>query len=245
VNRITMPTITLILEQLRRHTPFVVASGFGLLLIAGRRVYIGGNGFGFLLWNLFLAWLPLAFAVLTLNYASSASRPQTKMWLAGIAWLLFFPNAPYLVTDLIHWKKTGAPRAWFDLMILAHFAGLGVWLGYESLRMLHRHIAGALGTLAGWTFAILSLMLAGFGVYLGRFLRWNSWDVLTSPADLAGDVAKHVLQPMEREHAQAWAFSLVFGGVLFFGYWLTSHNSEASRRNIDPATNSGPTSPAV
>lgn len=230
---------TLILEYLRRHAPLVVASGFGFAMIVGRRLYMGGNGFGFLLWNLFLAWLPLGFALLTLNYASDRSRPSTKMWLAGIAWLLFFPNAPYLVTDMIHWKKTGAPRAWFDLLILAHFAGLGVWLGFESLRMLHRHIAGIFGLITGWAFAIVSLMLAGFGVYLGRFLRWNSWDVIASPADLAGDVAKHVFQPME--HSRAWAFSLVFGAVMFFGYWLTSYNSQTSQRDAGAKEGTGPT----
>jgi uncharacterized membrane protein len=212
---------------LHRHAPMVLASLLGLSLIAVRRLWTGSGGFGFLPWNLFLAWLPVVLAWLTLRLARDGTR--TAMWTAGVAWLLFFPNAPYLLTDLVHWRKPTAAPPWVDLLILAHFGGLGVWLGYESLRMLHLRVARHRGVATGWAFALGCLLLAGLGVYIGRFLRWNTWDVVVSPIELGSDVALRLLRP--DQHPRAWGFTLLFGSLLACGYWTTQHHGRVEHEH--------------
>jgi uncharacterized membrane protein len=205
-----------------------VASGLGLVLVAVHRIWTDGGGFGFLLWNLFLAWIPVPLAGLTLRLFRTPSG--SARWMAGIAWLLFFPNAPYLLTDLVHWThRTGAPP-WVDLLILAHFGGLGVWLGFESLSPLHRRISHVRGATTGWAFAVGCLVLAGLGVYIGRFLRWNTWDIVVSPIALITDVASRLLRP--DLHPRAWGFTLLFGSLLACGYW-TTHRDLSGRLDAD------------
>ncbi|RYF45189.1 MAG: DUF1361 domain-containing protein, partial [Cytophagaceae bacterium] len=125
-----------------------------------------------LLWNLFLATLPLVWST-TLQ---SALRRGRSLW-AGACfglWLIFLPNAPYLLTDLIHLEPNPHVPLWYVLAILLSCAGTGTLLGYLSLLDIHAGVERRRGKALGWFVATASLMLCGFGIYLGRFLRWNS-----------------------------------------------------------------------
>ena len=154
-----------------------------------RFVYTGSIGFFFLLWNLFLAWLPVLFALLARRRgASSLGR-----WLWGGLWLLFFPNAPYLLTDLLHLGRLGMVPIWYDLIMLLTFALAGLFLGFASLFWLHDLVSKTWNQVAGWLFVLMVLSLSSFGVYIGRFLRWNSWDLLLNPTVLLRDLADHLL----------------------------------------------------
>lgn len=147
-----------------------------------------------LIWNLFLAWVPLAFALaldrLTATRSSAPGPAEgrfgRRLLAAGCAagWFFFFPNAPYLVTDLIHLTPRPPVPLWFDALLLMNFAWTGLLLGYGSLFLTERLVRRRLGRLAGWTFATAALALASFGVHLGRFGRWNSWDVVRQPGNL-------------------------------------------------------------
>jgi uncharacterized membrane protein len=154
----------------------------------------------FLCWNLFLAWIPWvagqAFREASRRRASAARQLG---WFA--LWMLFLPNAPYITTDLVHLTARPSVPLWYDLALLLSCAGTGLLLGYMSLLDVQTAVEERFGRVKGWCVAAGSLFLSGFGIYLGRFLRWNSWDVLTDPAGLFTDIAVRLLDPTSHPRA--------------------------------------------
>lgn len=218
---------------LSRYPALVVASALGIALVGLRNVLFGQGAYQFYAWNLFLAWLPLAFAMHATTTAP-APRPGLRVVSAGL-WLLFLPNAPYLVTDLVHWIPRRPVPEWFDLLLCVHFAWLGLALGFTSLRRMESEVVRRHGTAWGRTFALACLGLCSFGVYLGRFRRWNSWDLLWSPAALLEDVTRRVLDPWH--HRGTWAFTGTCAIFLMSAYWAMAamHAEPADRPSSGPA----------
>ncbi len=182
----------------------------GLLVL--RIAHSGHSTYSWLLWNLFLAWLPAGFALIAYNIR----RHSRLRWLlicgCALVWLAFFPNAPYLVTDIIHLHRQSDVPFWFDLILLVAFAWTGCFLGLVSLYLMQETVRWAAGSVVSWLFAFASLGLSGFGIYLGRFLRWNSWDVIFAPTQILGLFADGLRHPVA--HFQTIVFSLIFGGFL-------------------------------
>jgi uncharacterized membrane protein len=198
-----------------------LASAVSLALLAARWVVTGHLTFHYLAWNLFLAWLPLGLAVLTVRLRSSHPNQPWRAGLCGLGWLLFFPNAPYLFTDLVHLMRFRGPSPapfWFDLLLNLTFAVTGLMLGFASLQLMQSLVGRARGKLAAWSFVVAALGLAGFGVYVGRFLRWNSWDALIAPVPVIADIAASLTTPWQ--HPRAWGFSFVFFLFLLLTYLL-------------------------
>ena len=189
-----------------------LASLFGAGLVATRWFYSGRPVYLFLIWNLFLAWLPLL-ASLSMP---ALRRSPALLLAAGIAWLLFLPNAPYLLTDLMHLGRWGDVPFWFDLLLLLLFGLTGLLLGFVSLEIVHALVDDLLGRAVGWLFAVTALVLSSLGVYIGRFLRWNSWDALLHPTDLVADLLALLQQPWV--HRQAYAFSIGLAALLVCAY---------------------------
>jgi uncharacterized membrane protein len=135
---------------------------------------------------------------------------------AFVTWLCFLPNAPYLVTDFIHLQPRGGIPLWFDVVLFGSFGATGVLLGYVSVADVQSALAARAGRAVAALVAVGSLLLCGFGIYLGRFLRWNSWDVVTSPLGLGRQIAGFVWDPLS--HPQTWAVSAVYGIALVLGY---------------------------
>ena len=195
----------------------LIASLFACLMV-GVRIYLSGaERYLFLIWNLFLAWIPFLLAKwMTLN------KKPDKAFLAGglILWLLFFPNAPYLITDFLHFKPKNGVKIWFDMMMIFSFAWIGLMLGFSSLRKLQTAFFDKLGTLKSKLLVGIILLLTGFGVYLGRYLRWNSWDIISDPMGLLKDILNLVFHPIE--NLNATGFTIVFAGFLLIGYMTYS-----------------------
>ena len=185
-----------------------------LLLLAGRVLMTGRLLFLFLAWNLFLALIPFAISTL-LGVARGPLRARVLLP-AGAAWLLFFPNAPYLLTDLFHLEARPDVPLWYDLALILSCAWNGLMLAYASLADMQRLVAGRLGVGAGWAFATVALLLSSFGIYLGRYLRFNSWDVVTNPLTLFFDILNRVAHPFS--FPGTWGVTLVFGLFLLLGY---------------------------
>ncbi|NOK58467.1 MAG: DUF1361 domain-containing protein [Chloroflexi bacterium AL-W] len=186
-----------------------VATCFCIATFVMRVSRTGELTHAWLIWNLFLAWLPMLSAVIAYNLA------QTRIWLVWIFvlpcmgfWLLFFPNAPYLVTDLMHIQPIAPVPLWYDLIMIATGVWIGFLLGVISLLFMQMLITQRLGHIAGWLFVLGSISLGSFGIYLGRFLRWNSWDILSNPTQLLIDIGSRVQAPFD--HPQTLGFSLLF-----------------------------------
>ncbi len=160
----------------------LAALSVALAVFAETAERLGPFAHEWLAYNLFLAWLPLAFAFVTVR------TPGRMALLPAVAWLAFLPNAPYLVTDLIHVGEGGGDAA-YDALLIGIAATVGLVLGGLSLALVQARVAVAAGARAGWLFAYGVLALAGLGVYIGRVLRWNSWDAFVRPLDIVSDIA--------------------------------------------------------
>ncbi|MDB5236683.1 MAG: hypothetical protein JWR44_3676 [Hymenobacter sp.] len=195
---------------------FALAASMALsiLLVVGRVLMTGRLTFLFLVWNLFLALVP--FALSTLLLLSNGPLRARLLVPVGAAWLLFFPNAPYLVTDLFHLDARPGVPLWYDLALIMSCAWNGLMLAYASLSDMQRLVQQRLGFWTGWAFATVALLLSSFGIYLGRYLRFNSWDVLANPLTLFYDIVNRILHPFS--FPGTWGVTLVFGVFLLVGY---------------------------
>jgi uncharacterized membrane protein len=157
-----------------------VASALCLALELVRERRYDAVNYRFLVWNLILAWIPLLIGLLVYDrYRRGTALMRLAPALA--LWLLFLPNAPYIVTDFVHLSATTPAPLWFDGVELSAFAWTGMLLGFVSLYLVHSVARHRLGGAAAWAMVLAVLPLVSAGVYLGRVKRWNSWDLLTQP----------------------------------------------------------------
>lgn len=194
--------------------PLAIGSCAALGMLLLRIGYARQASFLFLSWNLFLAWIPLLLSLLSWRYRR---HPLLAIAL-GILWLLFLPNAPYLVSDLIHLKPGGVVPMWYDLGMLFAFAFVGLALGLHSLHIMRGLVKQSFGPVAGWCFVLAAAALSGLGVYIGRFLRWNSWEFLIHPARLASDLQATLVTPASS--LKLLAFVFLFGVLTAVGLLL-------------------------
>lgn len=183
-------------------------------------VYFRGTygTFLFLVWNLFLAWVPYWFA-LSLDFATRIKKDLSIYSIGFLLfmWLLFFPNAPYIVTDLIHLEQRPNVPFWYDMMMLISFAWTGLILGYSSLFEVQRFLETRYSRNFAHFTTISAIWLGGFGVYLGRFQRWNSWDVFTNPLGLIRQQVDILLNPMA--HWATLGVAIVLSVFMMVGYF--------------------------
>lgn len=199
----------------------VSASVISLALVAAHIRLTGGEHYDFLVWNLFLAWIP--FGAAAVAYVSMRFRLTfyLVMPVSTLLWLIFFPNAPYLLTDFQHLASTSpASPLWFDVIIMIWFAWTGLLLGISSLYLMQEIVARTFNSAFGWVFAIVATTLSSFGVYLGRFLRWNSWDILQDPLPIAKDMYGIIRHPMA--NLPTYVFTILFT-LLFLFIYVTIH----------------------
>lgn len=204
---------------------FAVASGVSVILTGVRMLRTDSITYGFLLWNLILAWLPFVLATLTFQLAKTRKR-LLYLLVAGtaLAWLVFFPNAPYILTDYQHLGNTSSQvPVWYDVLMLTWFAWTGLMLGIASLWLMQEVVEAVVGRTAGWLFVACVSVLSAFGVYLGRFLRWNTWDLWHRPRSLMADITSRLMNPLSTDHPIV--FTALFASLFFFIYlsvWLIS-----------------------
>jgi len=196
--------------------PCAAASVLALALLAGRALLTGSLAYLFLAWNLFLAWLPYLAALAASATVAAAGRARPLLVGAyGLLWLLFLPNAPYIMTDFVHLPGMRFVW-WYEVGTLLAFAWSGCILGVASLHIMQRIVRGRAGPVAGWAFVLGSVGLCGLGIYLGRFLRWNSWDVFTSPRALARELLAILADPAS--YPRLVGVSGLFACFLLLGY---------------------------
>ena len=157
--------------------------------------------------------------IIELSTPPSIARQPRRWWLLllpGILWLLFFPNAPYLVTDLIHLRSYPPVPAWYDIGLLISFAWTGCFLAVASLYSMHQIIRDYTGRSVSWLIVAGMIGLCGLGIYVGRFLRWNSWDLLQDPLSIAKDMYGIVRHPMA--NLPTYVFTILFTLLFLFIY---------------------------
>jgi uncharacterized membrane protein len=171
--------------------------------------------FSFLIWNLFLAVIPFAITTYLLS-TPKLNKYSLLLWFG--VWLLFLPNAPYIITDLLHLKRSSYHLLWLDILVVISFALNGLLLFFLSLLDMKEMLASYINKKYLNLMCILILFLSGFGVYLGRFLRYNSWEIIQNPISLLNDILDIVIHP--NLHFEAWLFTFIFGSFLTMGFWM-------------------------
>lgn len=169
----------------------------------------------FLVWNLCLAVIPYAITI----YLISKNKINKYVFIVWFSvWLAFLPNAPYIITDLMHLRLSNQHFMWLDALLVTSFAYNGLVLFFLSIKDMEILLSPYLNSkkinyLLGFTF-----VLTGFGMYLGRFLRYNSWEILQHPLDLITDILDIIIHP--NQHLEAWIFTITFGMFLAVSFWL-------------------------
>lgn len=196
--------------------------GFSVLLQLARIVYTGRLTFAFLVWNLFLATVPYFIS------SQLAKKPALSWWKfmpAAIAWLLFVPNSFYMLTDLFHLHDSNAAPLWYDLVLIVSFAWNAMVMGILSVRQMEKMVAVRLPRMPGWMFLYPVMGLNALGVYIGRYLRFNSWDVVSDPFSLIVDTVHILLHPVQ--YRQAWGMIVCFSFFLAILYSMIKKLSRA------------------
>lgn len=199
----------------------LMASLISFLLAKARIAYSNSSDYSTLIWNLSLAWIPFIFA--SIAYMVSWSRKLLFLIvpICAFIWLIFFPNAPYILTDFQH-LSTNANNAplWYDVLMLVWFAWTGLLLGVVSLHLMQEIVTRTFGRFTGWVFALVVPAISSIGIFLGRFYRWNSWDIFGDPVSITYDVWSWLRHPFS--NLRVYGFTLLFT-LLFLFVYLAFH----------------------
>lgn len=185
------------------------------LLICFRMLYAGNLRYLSMIWNIFLAWIPFVLAGFLQQYRS---KENWKHILIFGSWLLFFPNALYIVTDLVHLQADTNMPWWFDAVLLFACSFVGIMMAFISLRKAELYLQSFFKQTEVSVLMAVVLFLGSFGVYLGRFERWNSWDVVNDPIALARGIAGKIMNPID--NYKVWAITLLFSGIYTLLYYF-------------------------
>ena len=203
-------------NRLAHFSALALLVGWNLLLVIYRHEVTGKASFVFFIWNLFLAIIP---------YLSSeiaqfcAGRKWTYSALGFLLFsILFLPNSPYIITDLFHLRQRAEMPFWYDTMLLFSMAISGLLLFYAALFNIRDMLARWWGSI--WAEVSVSLIsfLCAYGIYLGRYLRFNSWDIISNPDLLFEEMADHISNPTV--HPRTIGVTLLYGAFLLVGYWV-------------------------
>jgi uncharacterized membrane protein len=209
--------------------PLVLSSLLAIALLAGRIYRSRSITYAFLVWNLLLAWIPY----LSSLWTDHVHRRHSRWWCLlapGALWLVFFPNAPYIITDFLHLQKRAPIPLWYDIGLLSAFAWTGLFLAVVSLRTMQRLVKHYTGSILGWVFVAAVTGLSGLGIYMGRFLRWNSWDLFLHPRSVLGDVAARLAHPWD--NPRAFGVTFLFAAILLVCYLTMTTSREPAGEQV-------------
>jgi uncharacterized membrane protein len=204
-------------------TLFLSASAC-VLLVKIRASHSDNNTFYFLIWNLFLAFIP--YLITSMMVVLDAHKSLWSMLIGYCSWLLFFPNAPYLMTDFLHLKERPDIGLWFDMSLIISFALTGLMAGYLSLIDVFCLVKRKFGKFVAWLTTLFSITAGSFGIYMGRYLRWNSWDIFFYPKAIIMDITSRILHPFA--YPKTIGITLIFASMLLSGFILLMQLRENS-----------------
>lgn len=192
--------------------PLAAASVIAMIFYIGERLHSQWHGPRLHL-NLFLAWIPYGFALALIALDTLRTTPLVRVLqlICFLGWFFFFPNAPYLATDFAYldWAHFDL---WQRVAIFCAFSQCGLMLAMTSLLLVDSHVAQSYGVIPARIIVAIAILLSGAGVFIGRFLRWNSWDLLSHPFSVVLDAVEKFDQPVQG--IRPIVFSVMFTLVL-------------------------------
>jgi uncharacterized membrane protein len=197
---------------------------FSIGLTGIRILYTNQWRFAWLSWNLFLALVPYLISRFAIHHPSWMER-KSRFVLVFVTWLLFLPNAFYIITDLFHLEMAHSIPLWFDLALIFSFAWNGILLGVVSVRQMEKMMRLNFPFITEWQFVYPLMLLNAFGIYIGRYLRYNSWDVIANPFQLTQDIIYMLVHPLR--HRFDWSMILCYSVFMTLIYLAIKRMSKA------------------
>jgi uncharacterized membrane protein len=203
-------------KNIKPFTKWLCACFLFIAILLGARIWHAGNiRYLFLVWNLFLAWIPFA---ISLSFKNMQAKPTIIQIVIFTIWILFFPNALYIVTDIIHIANTTAVPIWYDAILLFTSSFAGLVLAFASIKNIEGYLKNIFRKKYVSPIIVLLIFAGSFGVYLGRFQRWNSWDIIHNPLSLALDIMSRFTSPFA--HTKTWAVTFILTGLYTLCWFL-------------------------
>lgn len=223
-------TTSIITKNIGEHLQLYLLAAFCIVILLIRAKATQSVFFFFLVWNLFLAYTPLGITTL-MRYKPTLAGRWYLLLPCFLCWLVLLPNAPYIITDFIHLKKDLNVPVWFDVLLIISFAITGLLFGLASMKEMFLILAKKRNAATAWIVLGTSCILSGFGVYVGRFLRYNSWDILHRPFSLMTDVLYSFTGTETWKPAIGITFGLgTFLFLLFRLYFSSNHNETINQQ---------------
>lgn len=184
----------------------VTIASIGFWLVA----VLANNSFDYwyLLWNLFLAWLPFIFSFAVVWSARKHGWRAGKTITFAALWFVFLPNAFYMITDYIHLQEYMRSDVMLDIVMFTMFVLTGLTLGFASVLMVHQELRKKIVRPQMAVILSGAFLLCGFALYLGRELRWNTWDLISNPFGIIFNISDLIIHP--GAHPQAFESTLLF-----------------------------------
>lgn len=200
----------------------LLSNGVSLLLFILRVLGAGNIAYWFMFWNLLLAWIPIFISTWLVKYLRTHTWREPVAVGVSLLWLAFLPNSFYMISDLIHLEQTGDIGMLFDVVLLMSFIWNGLLAGFLSLFSVHKALLARRPHFQAHVMIAGILLLNCFAIYLGRSLRWNSWDVLSNPGGLIFDVSERVINPFTYPQAfvTTATFFLLLGSMYLVAWQL-------------------------
>ncbi|HET6864160.1 MAG TPA: DUF1361 domain-containing protein [Candidatus Saccharimonadales bacterium] len=197
------------------------------LILLGLRILVTDSSrYRFIPGNLALAWLSLLTAWLLVRYVKHQAWLSWQGIGLTILWLLFLPNTWYVLTDFIHVVPTGEISQLFDIVLIWLLVFTGFVLGIASLFIVHRQLLARLRLASSWAFIEGAIIISSFAIYLGRDLRWNSWDIIANPAGLLVNVSNQVADPFGSPRAlNVTVLFFILINLTYGAFWLSAHQT--------------------
>ena len=212
--------------------PIALSTSLFFLFFVGRIYWSQEVIYQNLIWNLFLAWLPYLFC---LGIAAIHQARPSWWWamiVPAVLWVIFLPNALYIVTDLNHLRNQATIPVWYDAGFLSIAAWTGLFLAVGSLYTMQKIVHSYAGKILSWGFALMIIGSSGYGVYIGRFLRWNSWDILDVPLEILSDSLSPITNPLQSKD------KIVFI-VMYTALYLVTYLAFSWLRPMDSSFDAG------
>lgn len=212
------------IKTLRQNYIVIYATILSVLLLALRIYATNTFTYTFLLWNLWLATIPLLIAL-------KVKQKQMKGWrlfFYSCLWLLFLPNAPYLITDILHISHLEGAPIWFDSLMLFTTAFIGLILAFQSMKIISEswhyfwetrwliELPTVVQKRIGELIKLVVFIMTGLGIYIGRVLRWNSWDIVSNYKGIFADIFNRILHPFE--NTETWGFTFCYALAMWLMY---------------------------
>ncbi len=185
----------------------LIASAAALLLYLARSIATGTAQFSFMAWNLVLSLVALVTAVSFVVYRQKSSKYLS--WVFFVLWVFLLPNTFYMLTDFVHVRESGDINMLFDIVLVGLFAMNGFVHGLLSIFIVHKTLIKRFQKIYVHASIVIIMLSSSFAVDMGRYLRWNSWDVLINPRALLFDVSDTFLNPANYDR------SFLITGVFF------------------------------